>query len=175
MIENSRDVLILSAVRTPIGRFQGSLSSMPAPRLGAAAIREAVKRADLPDPAEIAEVIMGNVVQAGEGQAPARQAAIFSGLPTSVGAVTVNKVCGSGMKALMIASQAIRLNEADLLAVGGMESMSRAPYLVDGANGRATVWARPAHGFSAARWALGPVRKLDYGRCCRIYRCSIRG
>lgn len=135
MADHSRDVLILSAVRTPIGKFQGGLSSLPAPRLGAVVIQEAVKRAALPNLAEIHEVLMGNVVQAGEGQAPARQAAIFGGLPASVGAVTVNKVCGSGMKALMLAAQAIRLGDADLMVVGGMESMSRAPFLVDGRTG----------------------------------------
>ena len=135
MIESSRDVLFLSAVRTPIGKFQGNLSTLSSVNLGAAAIRAAVQRANLPDPAEIAEVLMGNVVQAGAGQAPARQAGIQAGLPASVGAVTVNKVCGSGMKALMCASQAIRLDEGDLFVVGGMESMSRAPFLVDGRTG----------------------------------------
>jgi acetyl-CoA C-acetyltransferase len=135
MAARASDVMILSAVRTPIGRFQGALSTLAAPQLGAAAVRSAVERAGLPDPAEINEVLMGNVVQAGEGQAPARQAVIFGGLPPSVGAVTVNKVCGSGMKALMMAAQAIRLGDADLMVAGGMESMSRAPYLVDGRTG----------------------------------------
>lgn len=135
MSEPTRDVLFLSAARTPIGRFLGSLSAVPSVQLGAAAIRAAVQRANLPEPAEIAEVMMGNVVQAGAGQAPARQAGIQAGLPVSVGAVTVNKVCGSGMKALMLASQAVRLGDADLFVVGGMESMSRAPYLVDGRTG----------------------------------------
>jgi acetyl-CoA C-acetyltransferase len=135
MPDPTRDVFILSAVRTPIGRFQGCLSSLPAPRLGAIAIREAVQRAQLPDLAEIDEVILGNVVQAGIGQAPARQAAIFGGLPHSVGAVAINKVCGSGMKALMLAAQAIWIGDADLMLAGGMESMSRTPYLVDGRTG----------------------------------------
>lgn len=135
MIETTRDVLFLSAARTPIGKFQGGLRTLSSVDLGAAAIRAAVQRAKLPDPAEIAEVLMGNVVQAGAGQAPARQAGIQAGLPSSVGAVTVNKVCGSGMKALMCASQAIRLGDAEIFVVGGMESMSRAPFLVEGRTG----------------------------------------
>ncbi len=126
--------VILSAARLPIGRFQGGLSSIPAPRLGALAIRAAVERAAIP-PEEIDEVIMGNVVSAGVGQAPARQAAIFAGLPTSVGATTINKVCGSGLKAVMLAASAIRAGDGDLFVAGGFESMSRAPFLVDGRTG----------------------------------------
>jgi len=135
MTKALRDVLFLSAVRTPIGRFQGSLSTLTSVELGAVAIRAAVQRISLSDPSEITEVLMGNVVQAGAGQAPARQAGIRAGLPASVGAVTVNKVCGSGMKAVMCASQAVRLEDGDLYVVGGMESMSRAPFLVDGRTG----------------------------------------
>lgn len=127
--------VILSAVRTPSGRFQGSLSKLSATQLGAIVVREAVKRAAIPDPTDIYEVIMGNVVSAGLGQNPARQAAIFSGLPPSVGAFTVNKVCGSGLKAVMLAAQSIRAGDADLFVAGGMENMSRAPYLVDGRTG----------------------------------------
>jgi acetyl-CoA C-acetyltransferase len=134
-VETDREAIILSAVRTPGGRFQGGLSSLPAPLLGAIAVREAVRRAALPDPAEIDEVFMGNVVTAGEGQAPARQAAIFAGLPPSVGATTINKVCGSGLKTVMLAAQAIKAGDGDLFVAGGMESMSRAPYLVDGRTG----------------------------------------
>jgi len=122
-------------VRTPSGRFQGSLSGFPAPKLGAIAVKAAVGRAGIGDPAGIDEVIMGNVVTAGEGQAPARQAAIFAGLPPSVGATTINKVCGSGLKAVMLAAQAIKAGDGDLFVAGGMESMSRAPYLVDGRSG----------------------------------------
>ncbi|MFO3795816.1 MAG: thiolase family protein [Anaerolineales bacterium] len=118
----------------PIGRFQGGLSSIPAPRLGALAIRAAVERANIPAE-EIDEVIMGNVVSAGLGQAPARQAAIFAGLPTSVGATTINKVCGSGLKAVMLAAAAIRAGDGSLYVAGGFESMSRAPFLVDGRSG----------------------------------------
>ncbi len=131
----NQEAVILSAARTPMGRFQGSLSSIPAPRLGAAAIRAALERARIQDPAEICEVIMGNVVSAGVGQAPARQASIFAGIPSSVGATTINKVCGSGLKAVMIAAQAVRAGDGDLYVAGGMENMSRAPFLVDGRTG----------------------------------------
>lgn len=129
-----REPVILSAARLPIGRFQGGLSSIPAPRLGALAIRAAVERAGIPVE-EIDEVIMGNVVSAGLGQAPARQAAIFAGLPTLVGATTINKVCGSGLKAVMLAASAIRAGDGSLYVAGGFESMSRAPFLVDGRTG----------------------------------------
>jgi acetyl-CoA C-acetyltransferase len=131
----SRQAVILSAVRTPTGRFQGSLSSIPAPRLGAIVVKAAVERAAISHPEEIDEVLMGNVVSAGLGQNPARQAAIFSGLPASVGATSMNKVCGSGLKAVMLAAQAIRADDGDLYVAGGMESMSRAPFLVDGRTG----------------------------------------
>lgn len=126
--------VILSAVRTPSGKFQGSLASLPAPQLGAIVVREAVKRAGV-DPADIDEAFMGNVVSAGLGQAPARQAAIGAGLPSSVGATTVNKVCGSGLKAAMFAAQAIKAGDGRLFVAGGFESMSRAPYLVNGRSG----------------------------------------
>jgi acetyl-CoA C-acetyltransferase len=128
------DAVILSAARTPIGKFQGSLSSVPATQLGAVAVKAAVARAGI-NPAEIEEVILGNVVQAGEGQAPARQAEILSGIPATVSASTVNKVCGSGLKAAMFAAQAVRAGDADLFVAGGFESMSRVPYLVNGRSG----------------------------------------
>jgi len=128
------EAVILSAARTPIGKFQGSLSSVPATELGAIAVKAAVERAGI-KPEEIEEVIMGNVVQAGEGQAPARQSGILSGIPATVSASTINKVCGSGLKAAMFASQAIRAGDADLFVAGGFESMSRAPYLVTGRSG----------------------------------------
>ncbi len=124
--------VILSAVRTPMGRFRGTLSALPATELGGIVVREAVRRANLPDPAAVNEVVMGNVVSAGLGQNPARQAAIKGGLPPTVGAFTVNKVCGSGLKAVMLAAQAIRAGDGDLFVAGGMESMSRAPFLVYG-------------------------------------------
>jgi acetyl-CoA C-acetyltransferase len=129
------EAVILSAVRTPIGKFQGALSSLTAPRLGAIAIQAAVKRAGLQNLAEIDEVWMGNVIQAGVGQAPARQAALFAGLPVTISASTLNKVCGSGLKAAMLAAQAIRAGDGQLFVAGGMESMSRAPYLVPGRTG----------------------------------------
>lgn len=124
-----RDVVILSAARTPIGRFQGSLAAIPAPQLGGIVIREVVKRAGI-DPASVDEVIMGNVVSAGVGQAPARQAAIAGGLPPTVGAVTVNKVCGSGLKAVMMAAAMIAAGDADIIVAGGMENMNLGPYLL---------------------------------------------
>ena len=135
MTQSHAEAVILSAARTPSGRFQGSLSGIPAPKLGAIAIRAAVERSGVPDPTEIDEVIMGNVVTAGEGQAPARQAAIFAGLPASVGATTINKVCGSGLKSVMLAAQSIRAGDGELFVAGGMESMSRAPYMVSGRSG----------------------------------------
>ena len=131
----STEPVILSAARTPIGKFRGALGSVPAPELGATAVRAAVQRADLPDPAQVNEVLMGNVVSAGAGQNVARQAGIFGGLPSSVGASTVNKVCGSGLKTVMLAAQAIRAGDGNLFVAGGTESMSRAPYLVDGRMG----------------------------------------
>ena len=134
--ENSRlEPVILSAARTPMGRFQGALSPLTAPRLGAVVIRAAIERAGIRHPEEVDEVLMGNVVSAGLGQAPARQAAIYAGLPPTVGATTVNKVCGSGLKAGMLAAQAIRAGDAQLIIAGGMESMSNAPFLVDGRAG----------------------------------------
>ncbi len=126
-----RDAVLLSAARTPVGRFLGGLAAIPAVDLGAAAIRAAVARAGI-DPAAVDEVLMGNTVQAGEGQAPARQAALRGGLPPEVGASTVNKVCGSGLKAAMLAASAIRAGDGDLFVAGGMESMSQAPHLVRG-------------------------------------------
>src|SRR5215510_6932832 len=115
------EAVILSAARTPIGKFQGSLSNVPATKLGAIAIQAAVERAQI-DPHKIEEVIMGNVVQAGEGQAPARQSGIFGGIPATVSASTVNKVCGSGLKAAMMSAQAVRAGDANLFVAGGFES-----------------------------------------------------
>jgi acetyl-CoA C-acetyltransferase len=132
----SKTAVILSAVRTPMGRFQGALQSFSATRLGATVVKAATERAGLSDLAAIDEVFMGNVVSAGVGQAPARQAAIFAGLPPSVGATSLNKVCGSGLKAVMLAAQAIKAGDADLIVAGGMESMSNAPYLVHGRAGK---------------------------------------
>jgi acetyl-CoA C-acetyltransferase len=120
---------ILSAHRTPIGKFRGSLSSLPATELGAIVVREAVARAGV-DPSEVDEVILGNVLSAGLGQAPARQAALRAGLPPKVAALTINKVCGSGLKAVMLAAQTVRCGDADVVVAGGMESMSRVPWLL---------------------------------------------
>ena len=129
MSHHDDDIIILSAARTPIGKFQGALSGIPAPQLGAVAIKAAIERAGI-DPALLSEVIMGNVVPAGEGQAPARQAAIAAGAPDSVGALTINKVCGSGLKAVMLAAAALRAGDGDIYVTGGMENMNLAPYLL---------------------------------------------
>ncbi len=126
--------VILSAVRTPIGRFQCGLTPLSAPKLGAVAIREAVRRAGVAAN-DLDEVIMGNVVQGGVGQAPARQAALAAGLPGAVPALTVNKVCGSGLKAVMLAAQAVKAGNAACVVAGGMESMSNAPYYLYGLRG----------------------------------------
>src|SRR5579864_5941832 len=123
------DVVIVSGCRTPVGKFQGSLSDFTAPQLGAIVVREAVKRANI-DAKQVNECIMGNVVSAGLGQNPARQAAIFGGLPPAVGAMTVNKVCGSGLKAVALAAQAIQTENSSIVVAGGMESMTNAPYLL---------------------------------------------
>ena len=127
-----KETVIISAVRTPIGKFQGALKSMSAPQLGALVVKAAVERAGL-TPQQIDEVIMGNVVSAGLGQNPARQAALRGGLLPDVAAMTINKVCGSGLKAVMLAAQAIKAGDANLLVAGGMESMSNAPYLLPNA------------------------------------------
>jgi acetyl-CoA C-acetyltransferase len=124
---SDRDAFIVSACRTAIGEFQGGLAGMSAPQLGALAIKEAVSRAGI-EAAQVEEVLMGNVIQAGVGQAPARQAMIHAGIPNTVAAMTVNKVCGSGLKAVMLAAQSIRAGDADIIVAGGMESMSNTPY-----------------------------------------------
>ncbi len=124
-----RDAVILSAVRLPTGRFQGALASFTAPQLGALAVREAVRRAGV-EAGTVDECILGNVVSAGLGQAPARQAALHGGLPSSVAALTVNKVCGSGLKAVMLAAQGIATGDIDVAVAGGMESMTNAPHLL---------------------------------------------
>ena len=124
-----KEVYIISGARTPVGSFNGKLSALSATELGAIAIKEAVNRAGI-KPEEIDEVIMGNVLQGGVGQAPARQAAIKAGIPDTVSAVTVNKVCGSGLKSVMMAEQAIKAGDAEIIVAGGMESMSNAPYIL---------------------------------------------
>ncbi|NUM81403.1 thiolase family protein [bacterium] len=136
-----KEVVIVSAVRTPIGTFQGSLSSISATRLGALVVEEAIKRAGI-QKTDVDEVIMGNVLTAGEGQAPARQAALFAGLPETVTCMTINKVCGSGLKSVMLAAQAIMCGDADVIVAGGMESMSNTPYLLE----KARTGYRMGHG-----------------------------
>jgi acetyl-CoA C-acetyltransferase len=131
-IPGTEQPVILSAVRTPIGKFMGGLSPLSATELGAKAIAEAVHRAGI-DPSLVDEAIMGNVVQAGLGQNPARQAALRGGLDSRVAAMTINKVCGSGLKAVALAAQAVQLGESEIVAAGGMESMSNCPYLLKGA------------------------------------------
>src|SRR5678815_2845294 len=123
------EAVIISAARTPVGKFLGSLKNFTAPQLGAIVVRESVKRAGV-KPEDVDEVIMGCVIQAGLGQNPARQAALNGGLPSTVSAVTVNKVCGSGLKAVMMAAQGVQLGDADMVVAGGMESMSNAPCLL---------------------------------------------
>lgn len=129
---NGSEVVIVGAARTPTGKISSALAGLSAPELGAVAVEAAVARSGI-DPASVYEVLMGNVVQAGEGQAPARQAALKAGLPDTVGAAAVNKVCGSGLKAVMLAANGIVAGEAPVFVAGGMESMSQAPYLVPGA------------------------------------------
>ena len=128
-MQEMEEIVIVSAVRTPVGKFQGAFSDLSATQLGAIAVREAVKRAGV-DPAQVDEVIMGNVVSAGLGQNPARQAALNGGLPPEVSALTINKVCGSGLKAVALAAQSIQTGNADIVVAGGMESMTNAPYLL---------------------------------------------
>src|SRR5262245_4694185 len=124
-----KEAVIISAVRTPVGKFLGSLKGFSATQLGSIVVRESVKRAGI-KPEEVDEVIMGCVIQAGLGQNPARQAALNGGVPATVSAVTVNKVCGSGLKAVMMAAQGIQLGDTEVVVAGGMESMSNAPYLL---------------------------------------------
>ena len=129
MTGNDREAVIVSAVRTPVGRFQGTLVPLSASDLGGVAVRAAVDRAGV-DPASVDEVLMGNVVLAGQGQAPARQAAIKAGLPPTIGATTVNKICGSGLKTVMLAAAMISAGDGDIFVAGGMESMNNGPYLL---------------------------------------------
>ncbi|MDQ3134012.1 MAG: acetyl-CoA C-acyltransferase, partial [Acidobacteriota bacterium] len=124
-----REAVIIGAVRTPTGKFQGALKDFKATELGALVVQEAVKRAGV-EPEKVDEVIMGCVIQAGVGQNPARQAALKGGIPFGVSAVTINKVCGSGLKAVMMAAQEVKLGDAEVVVAGGMESMSNAPYLL---------------------------------------------
>src|SRR5438105_2212583 len=128
-MSDRREAVIISAVRTPTGKFQGALKDFKATALGAMVVRESVKRAGV-HPEDVDEVIMGCVIQAGLGQNPARQAALRGGIPFGVSAVTINKVCGSGLKAVMMAAQGVQLGDSETVVVGGMESMTNAPYLI---------------------------------------------
>ncbi len=162
-----KDLVILSAARTPIGSFLGKLSSLPAPALGAAAIRAALERAGVPA-SEVEQVIMGNVLQAGIGQAPARQASLAAGVPDTVPCVTVHKVCGSGMRAVMDAGNAIQAGEYEVAVAGGMESMSNAPYLLE----KARTGLRMGHGtlvdsmIKDGLW--DPYKDTHMGNCAEL-------
>src|SRR3954468_4697900 len=134
MSDNSRIPVIVAAARTPIGKFLGSLATLSAPELGAAAIRAALEKSGVPV-GEVNEVIMGNVIQGGVGQAPARQAMLKAGVPASVSAMTINKVCGSGLKAVMLAAPSIKAGDRTVVVAGGQESMSNAPYYNYGMRG----------------------------------------
>jgi len=167
------EVVILSAARTPIGRFLGGFAATPAPRLGAAAIRAALERAGV-GPTQVDQVIMGNVLSAGVGQAPARQAGLAAGLPNTVPATTVNKVCGSGLQAVVLAAQAIRTGDAAVVVAGGMENMSLAPYLLD----RARAGFRLGHATvldSMLRDGLHDAyTDLHMGQCCELLNREYR-
>jgi acetyl-CoA C-acetyltransferase len=155
-------VFIVSARRTPIGKFGGALSTTPAVELGGLAIRAAVERADLPESAPIDEVLMGQVLQAGVGQAPARQAALRAGLPVTTSATTINRVCGSGLKAIMLAAAEIRAGDAEIAVAGGMESMNLAPYLLPNAR----------FGYRLGDGAVRDATVLD-GLWCAIEDCHM--
>ncbi len=167
-----RDIFLLGAVRTPIGKYLGGLAELTAPQLGGLVLAEAARRAGAPL-AQIDEVILGQVLQAGVGQNPARQAALKAGLPETIAACTVNKVCGSGLKAVMLAAQAIRASDAELILAGGMESMSQAPYLLYGArNGwkfgdQKVVDEMVRDGLWCAfeNWNMGDAAEYTAGKC----------
>jgi len=155
-------VFVVSAQRTPIGKFAGALSTTPAVELGGVAIRSALDRADLPEGAPVDEVLMGQVLQAGVGQAPARQATLRAGLPVTTSATTINRVCGSGLKAIMLAAAEIRAGDAEVVVAGGMESMNRAPYLVPNAR----------FGYRLGDGALRDATIVD-GLWCAIEDCHM--
>ena len=165
--------VILSAVRTPIGKFQGGLAPLSAPQLGAKVVAEAVRRAGI-EPKSVDEIIMGNVVQAGLGQNPARQAGLGGGLDVRVAAMTINKVCGSGLKAVGLAAQSVILGEAEIVVAGGMESMSNCPYLLPGRAHRLPVRQRGSRGLDGARRPVGRVQRFSHGHHGRAGRRKIR-
>ncbi|MCC7042706.1 MAG: thiolase family protein [Acidobacteria bacterium] len=162
------DIVILGAVRTPLGSFQGAFAGVPAPRLGAAAIAAALARSGVP-PASVSDVVMGCVLQAGQGQAPARQAAMYAGIPASARAVTVHKVCGSGMQAVMQGAQALQLDMASVVVAGGMENMSQAPYLLPGARDGYRLGHQRAIDSLVADGLWDPYNDLHMGSCAE--RC----
>jgi len=165
------EIVVLAATRTPIGSFQGALASVPAPRLGAAAIRSALVRSGV-DPADVSDVIMGNVLQAGLGQAPARQAGIHAGIPASARAVTVHKVCGSGMQAVIHASQALQLDAASIVVAGGMENMSAAPYLLPKARDGYRLGHQQVVDSLVTDGLWDPYNDLHMGNCAEL--CATR-
>src|SRR5256714_11165997 len=162
MPDKSRVSVIVGAARTPIGKFLGALASLSAPELGAVAIREALKRSTVPVE-DVQEVIMGHVIQGGAGQAPGRQAALIAGIPATVSAVTVNKVCGSGLKAVMLASQAIKAGDAEVGVAGGQESMSDAPHYAYGIRGGVQAGDQTVVDRIIKGGLGGPSRNVDMG------------
>jgi len=161
------NVYIVAAKRTPIGRFQGCLKGLTAPRLGAAAVAAAVAESKVPLEA-INEILMGEVLTAGVGQAPARQAAIFAGLPQSVQALTVGKVCGSGLKSVMLAVQALRLNDSEVAVAGGQESMSNAPYLLNAARDGFRMGHKEVQDSMIADGLWDPYNNIHMGNCAEV-------
>ena len=157
-----KETVIISACRTAIGKFQGSLTPFSAVDLGAVAVREAVRRAGI-DAESVDEIIMGNVVSAGLGQNPARQAGLKGGLANRVAAMTINKVCGSGLKAVALAAQAIETGNAEIVVAGGMESMTNCPYLLPQARAGHADWPRQGAGLHDYRRFMGRVRRLPHG------------
>lgn len=158
------ETVIVSIARTPLGSFQGSLSTFCAPELGAHAIKAALERGQV-DPKAVSEVIMGNVLTAGVGQAPARQALIGAGIPNSVPALTINKVCGSGMKAIMLGAQSIALGDSEIVVAGGMESMSQAPYLLPGARTGYRMGNQPTLDSMVHDGLWDPYKNQHMGNC----------
>jgi acetyl-CoA C-acetyltransferase len=167
------DVVILSAVRTPIGRFLGGLAAVPAPRLGAVAIRGALSQARV-GPDQVDEVIMGNVLSAGLGQAPARQAALAAGIPETVPATTVNKMCGSSLKAVMLAAQAIQSGDAEVVVAGGMESMSLAPYLLERARTGYRIGDGAIVDVILRDGLVDAYKQIHMGSCCELLNREYR-
>src|SRR5438477_8681895 len=162
-----KNIVILSAARTPVGTFLGQLSSLSAPALGSAAIRAALERAGT-RPADVEQVVMGNVLSAGIGQAPARQASLGAGIPDSVPCVTVSKVCGSGMRAVMDVSNAIRAGEYEVAVAGGMESMSNAPYLLQKARSGYRMGNAPLVDSMIHDGLWDPYKQVHMGTCAEM-------